>query len=168
MDIEIIEAKLDDKPVLKNLMQLYLYDFSEFEYIDVNKHGLFEYRYFDQYWVEKARYPFLIRYENKIAGFALVNSHSVTGKAPYNIAEFFVMRRYRRNGIGRYAATSLFDKFVGYWEVRQTENNSLAQTFWLNIIKEYTSNTFKNYRDGFGDWKGPIQLFKSNQVVKPS
>jgi len=168
MVVEIIEAKLDDKPVLKNLMQLYLYDFSEFEYIDVNKQGLFEYRYFDQYWVEQARYPFLIRYENKIVGFALVNSHSVTGKAKYSIAEFFVMRRYRRNGLGRYAATSLFDKFVGYWEVRQTEMNSIGQSFWLNIIKEYTLNNFENYKDGIGDWKGPIQLFKSNQVGRSS
>jgi predicted acetyltransferase len=164
MDIEIIEAKLSDKPVLKNLMQLYLYDFSEFEHIEINNQGLFEYRFFDEYFAEKERYPFLIRYKKRIAGFALVNSHSVTGEAKYSIAEFFVMRRYRRNAIGRYVATSLFDRFAGYWEVRQTGNNSIAQIFWLKIIKTYTSDTFKLFENGFGGWNGPIQVFKSNTL----
>jgi predicted acetyltransferase len=34
------------------------------------------------------------------------------------MSEFFVLRKYRRQGIGRTAAVELFERFPGPWRVR--------------------------------------------------
>ena len=117
MDTEVIEAMLDDKPIIRHLMELYQHDLSEFDGEDVNDHGLFGYIYLDNYWVEDGRFPFLIRVDGKLGGFVLVNQHSYTEEGEYCIAEFFVLRKYRRQGVGRKAAQVVFDKFPVMWEV---------------------------------------------------
>jgi len=45
LEIEILQAGLQDKPVLENLMHLYLYEFSEYTGDDVDEQG----RFVDEY-----------------------------------------------------------------------------------------------------------------------
>lgn len=162
MKIELKKAPKECKELLHNLMNLYLYDFSEFDKnMDVDEHGIFGYKYFDLYWIEGDRYPFIIYVNGLIAGFALVNKHTYTGKADHRIAEFFVMRKYRNKGIGRTVAYQLFDKFSGWWEVVQTKENIAAKEFWSKIISTYTGNNFEDYQKGLGKWEGSLQLFES-------
>lgn len=66
MKIEIQPASLEDKTILRNLMELYAYDFSEFEQSDVDEHGLFGYERLDHYWTEPGRYPFLVRAHGRL------------------------------------------------------------------------------------------------------
>ena len=106
MDVEVVEALDDDRTVIWRLLQLYHYDFSEFDGSDVNLHGEYLHRYFDEYWTGSDRRAFLFRVEGALAGFALV----FTGE-PHDIAEFFVMRKYRGRGVGAQAAASLFGQF---------------------------------------------------------
>lgn len=47
--IELQEITADQNSVLRNLMEKYLHDFSEFDGEDVDEHGLFGYRYIDFY-----------------------------------------------------------------------------------------------------------------------
>jgi hypothetical protein len=61
MDIEIQQAFLEDKTILRNLLELYVYDFSEFDQSDVDVHGLYGYERLDHYWTEPERHPFIIR-----------------------------------------------------------------------------------------------------------
>jgi predicted acetyltransferase len=72
MKIQIDLANKSEQPILENLMQLYLYDFSEMCGDDCDERGLFEYEYLPRYWIEPERHPFLIRVDGKLAGFALV------------------------------------------------------------------------------------------------
>lgn len=46
------------KSVLRQLMELYKYDFSEYELDDVNEQGYYDYAYLDHYWTEDGRYAF--------------------------------------------------------------------------------------------------------------
>lgn len=39
MNVQIVEATIEDKPVLRRLLELYLYDFSQFDGSDVDEHG---------------------------------------------------------------------------------------------------------------------------------
>ena len=55
MNIEIHQAALEDKTILRHLMELYAYDFSEFDQCDVDAHGLFGYNRLDHYWTEPGR-----------------------------------------------------------------------------------------------------------------
>jgi predicted acetyltransferase len=127
--VEVIEAGNADKSVLGQLLELYLYDFSAFTQHDVDAAGRFGYDYIDAYWSEPGRVPFLFRVEDRWAGFALVR----TG-IPHDMAEFFVMRKYRRRSIGVAAAHNLFRRFPGEWQVRQMRANVDATAFWRRAI----------------------------------
>lgn len=157
MDIDVREASFEEKPVLWRLLQLYSYDLG----LDADDEGRFEYRYFDNYWTESGRFPFLVQADGRLAGFALVSTHAVASKAPRakTISEFFVMRNFRRRGVGRAAALRLFDLFPGKWEVRQTNDNVAAQRFWRTVISDYTSGRFEEVTMNSSVWRGPVQIF---------
>ena len=159
MRVDIIRVEFGDKAVLRKLMELCQYDYSEFENSDVDEHGLFGYKYLDNYWTEDGRHPFIVRVGDKLAGFALVRV--IEGTA--NMAEFFIMRRYRRSGIGKVVACRVFDMFPGKWRVEQMPGNLPAQAFWRKVISEYTSGYFDDL-PGDEKWDGPFQLFDSTQI----
>lgn len=162
MDInfKIEKVKLENKTVLKNLTELYKYDFSEFDPEDVNEHGLYEYMYVDHYFTEEGRFPFFIKVNKKYAGFALIREIEENDRTYYSMSEFFVMKKYRKNGVGKQAAIQLFCKFPGEWEVAEMEENTPAQAFWRKVISLYTNNEYREIRKA--DWDGPIQVFHSS------
>ena len=150
----IIPASIDNKPILRNLMQLYLHDFSIYDGADVNAQGLYEYPYLDLYWVEQTRFPFLIQIEGKYAGFILIRHGCYNFKTQkeddslLSIAEFFIIRKYRRQGVGRWTATQAFDQFVGMWQVNAHNNNLPAQAFWKTMIDDYTHSHYDQFSVG--------------------
>jgi len=93
-------------------------------------------------------FPFVIRVDGRPGGFALVKRLSAA-PATFDMGEFFVVRRHRRRGIGRRAATWLFDCFAGSWEVREMPNNAPAQRFWRQVIADYTGGAFTETREIF-------------------
>ena len=162
MNIEIQEATLIDKPVLRNLLELCQHDYSEYDGEDVDEHGLFGYRWLDHYWTDAGRYPFFIRVDGRLAGFVLVRKvDSKDGRTIHSIAEFFVMRKYRRHGVGRLAARTIFDRFLGPWIVCQEDGNLPAQHFWRQVIGEYTGGKFTDEHLDNDEWIGPCQTFDS-------
>lgn len=153
--VYLSQVAYEDKHVLQNLLELCQHDYSEFNGEEVNCHGLFGYRYLDHYWTEEGRHPFFIWYERKLAGFALVRTLSanesnteVATQPAYSMAEFFIMRKYRRQGVGQQAARHLFDRFIGKWHVGQEANNLPAQIFWRKLISLYTDGNFVEVREG--------------------
>ena len=143
----VVAATLDDRRVLENLLELYLHDFSELTDADVDEQGRFSYRFLDNYWTDADRHPFLIRSGGRLAGFALVRSG-----APHDMAEFFVMRKYRRRGVGRAAARIVFAAFPGEWQVREMAANSGATAFWRDAIPV-------QFVEEAGE-TGPVQRFR--------
>src|SRR5215216_2568053 len=127
--VEVEPVSYSDKDVLGRLIEFYVYDYSEYMGWDVDAHGVFGYRYLDHYWTDADRHPFFIRVDGRLAGFALVRS----GR-PHDMAEFFVMRKYRRAGVGTEAARLVLGRFPGSWEVRQLEANVAGSNFWRSAI----------------------------------
>ena len=171
MDVLVVEAQLKHKPVLHRLMQLYLHDTSEFTGDDPDREGLFTYRYFEEYWKEQDRYPFLIYSDANLAGFVLVNTYTVVLRQGegMSISEFFIMRKYRRQGVGKRAAFHVFDRYPGLWEVREHKDNLVGQQFWRTIISEYTGGRFAETILNTDDWIGPIQTFDNSRGgIRPS
>lgn len=159
--ITIHRIELDQKLALRNLLELYKYDSSEFDYDDINENGLYEYKYLDHYWTEEGRHPFFIRVNGNLGGFALIREIGTNeyNQLIYSMAEFFIMRKYRRLGAGRQAAAALFDEFSGIWKVAQTEANKPAQAFWRKTIESYTNNSYREIRED--GWEGPILTFST-------
>jgi predicted acetyltransferase len=50
------------------------------------------------------------------------------------MSEFFVLRRFRRSGVGRDAALQIFRMLPGPWQLRQLTGNPDATKFWRRII----------------------------------
>ena len=66
--LRIVEAKKEDRDTMINLLEKYLYEFSQREKKDVNEDGLYGYEYLDCYFEEKSRYPYFIKVDEQIAG----------------------------------------------------------------------------------------------------
>jgi predicted acetyltransferase len=127
--VEIIDATIELRPLLTQLFELYQYDFSEWSGGDVDDDGRYGEDRLPLYWVESARHPFLFRVDGHWAGLALVREG-----VPHDMAEFFVMRKYRRGGVGTEAARGVFARFPGEWQVRQMRLNPQATVFWRRAI----------------------------------
>jgi predicted acetyltransferase len=132
----------NDKLVLRNLLDLYLYDLSEFKGTDVNGHGYFEYRRLDQYWYDDSCHPFFITADGHIAGFVLVHRYGLLGENRNVVSEFFVMRKYRKLGVGKQAVRRIFETFKGGWEVSELPENLPSHIFWRRVISELTNGKY--------------------------
>src|SRR3954454_17248170 len=110
-NIELVRATRETSSALGNLFQYYMYDFSDLVGLDVSDDGRFAPRSLDSYWEDSWRHPFLARVDGKYAGFALIHQRSRITADPsiWDVAESFVMRKYRRQGVGAALATRVFD-----------------------------------------------------------
>ena len=129
MNFKLIQASRKYEHVIKNLMQFYIYDFSEFVKYDVEEDGLFApYSHLKDYWEdEKHKFPYIIQKDEKYVGFVLVRFIESKERNYFAIAEFFIMKKYRREGIGKAVAEEIFNLHKGQWEVYQKESNKPAQ-----------------------------------------
>jgi predicted acetyltransferase len=144
MQIEVVPATAEQETILANLLELYIHDFSEFHDVELGPDGRFGYRNLPLYWIEADRYPFLVTVDGQIAGLVLVKREpEVTGnEAVWDLAEFFVIRRYRRRGIGTEIARQLWMRFPGRWQVRVMESNTAACNFWQRALTKFTGDSF--------------------------
>lgn len=140
MTIQLLPAIAPDKPLIHRMMQLLQHDISPFEDTDLNDHGYFNYPYLDHYWVEAERHPFIIRVTGNLAGFVLVNQHTYLPENQYSVAEFFVMRKYRRRGIGSTVAKQTFDSQRGRWEIKHKLAHKTARQFWQATLNGYAAS----------------------------
>jgi predicted acetyltransferase len=161
MNVTVVEASESDRSVIRRLMELYLYDFSEFVSLDVNEHGLFEFPWLDSFWTDDDKHPYLIRAGGKIAGFVLVHDAQEDGRAYHDLSEFFVLKRYRKQGVGRKAAQWVFDQHPGEWHVAEIPENKPAHAFWRRVIGEYTRGDYDETEQT--PWQGPLQTFRSRR-----
>jgi predicted acetyltransferase len=88
--------------------------------------------------------------DGRLAGFALLRrgtcfpERDVLGDdSGMMITEFFVMRKYRRQGIGKQVAPELFEHYPGRWEVAELPQNAARLAFWRKTIGEYTRGITK-------------------------
>ncbi len=157
--MELTPASVQEKGILQNLLEKYLYEFSQWDKSDVDENGLYGYPYLDCYFTEKNRWPYLIRTDGKIAGFVLVNDYpEVPEKTDFCLSEFFILHKYRRCGIGKEAAFKVFDLHRGSWQLKRHPHNTGSVFFWNKVIHEYTGGNYRlvqnypnpkvNYEDG--------------------
>jgi predicted acetyltransferase len=147
MSLNINPAKASERDVVDNLLQYYLHDFSEFTRIAMDTHGRFEYPYLAHYWRDQHRWPLLIRQNEHIVGLALVRQDSdpVDGQQYREMAEFFILRRYRRLGLGCAAARMIFERFSGPWHVAVLHSNEKAQTFWQAVMSTHVGSQYQQH-----------------------
>ena len=145
-DITLEAATADASSLLSNLLELYMHDLSEIFPIKVGADGRFGYDKLALYWSEPVtHFAYLIRSNSDVAGFALVTrgSPATDDSNDLDVSEFFILRSYRRSGIGRHAAFRLWDSLPGRWVVRVSEMNRAGLAFWEGAIREYTQGAWR-------------------------
>jgi predicted acetyltransferase len=169
LTIDLVRTTKDDAPRLSRLMQLYAYDFSEFMGWDVGDDALFDVGdALTRCWSEPSRHVFWCQADGHRAGFVILDERSrLTGDPDVvDVAEFFVMRKYRRTGIGAACAARAFDLFPRKWEVREQANNIAATAFWRRTIHEYTRGRFEETLWENEHGRGVVQSFDARALPK--
>ena len=143
MRVDIVRATDAERAVIQNLGRLYVYDLSEFAGWPCPNDGLYECCDLSSYWGPDGM-AFVIRADGELAGFALVDQRHDRGTSEphYWMGEFFVLRKFRRQGIGREAASTILDLLPGAWEIAQVPKNRPAIAFWRSIAGRHTSGAF--------------------------
>jgi predicted acetyltransferase len=148
MNIKIDSIKYSEKEILRNLLEKYLYEFSQYEKTDINELGLYGYNYLDCYWTENNRWAYFIKINNRIIGFALVNDYpEIKIETDFSMAEFFIVYKYRHLGIGKCCTNYLFNKHKGKWHIKYHPENKVSKLFWTNVVREYTKENYKIYKN---------------------
>ena len=141
--VAIDVAGPDEQAVIANLLQLYIHDFSELfagsARCDLDDDGLYRPDIpLGHWWLLPNHIPLLVRVDRRLAGFALINDHGHDGATvDRNVAEFFIIRKYRRSGVGRDAAHAIFSRWPGRWAAAVMRANTGARAFWAQAISEH-------------------------------
>lgn len=64
----------------------------------------------------------------------------------HSIAEFMVIPKYRRMGVGRQAAEACFALHDGLWEVKPAYGSESARAFWNQVIARLADHA--DWKDG--------------------
>jgi predicted acetyltransferase len=80
------------------------------------------------------------------------------------LAQFFVLKKYRRRQLGRRAAMQVFDTLRGRWQVGQMAGNHRAHAFWHQVIGSYTQGRFVEHELHDKRWDGWLQCFDNRRV----
>jgi Predicted acetyltransferase len=153
---KITEEGLD---TLRNLIEFTAYDLSELNGSKIDEKGSYISNLNHRVWLDDPSYdPYFIRADRELAGFVIIKH--ITEEDVYYLNHFFILRKFRRNNIGKTAAIKSFNLYAGNWRVSEFDWNTPAQLFWRKVIKEYTQNNYCDIRRK--DNKGPAQEFNSN------
>jgi len=123
--------------LLRNLFEHYCHDMSEWFEVDTGTDGRYS-RDTSAVWANRCE-VYLAKVGDSIAGFALIGSGAewLGEIGAHDVHEFFVMRRFRRRGVGQSMTTFLWNQYSGEWLVRVLEANAPALSFWRDAISRY-------------------------------
>ena len=142
--IKLMEVSSENRVLLWNMLQGYLQEMCAYYEIAQDANGCYLYKYFDAYFSDPDRKALLINSDYRIAGFALINTHSYIGASPdYVLAEFCILPEYRKQHIGSQAAACILETFNGCWELKYHNSNSAAAGLWKCVTEGYAPRRYR-------------------------
>lgn len=158
--MEVRLATVADRRALQRMLELYQYELSDIWDQDLNASGEFSYA-LDRYWSVTGNYAYVALVDGHYAGFALVDDQVKLPGGEYWMDQFFVMKKYRRNGVGCELAATVIHLHPGQWQVGQMTANHAARTFWHKALQAISTESFDEFTVTEGWWQGFIQKFAS-------
>jgi predicted acetyltransferase len=126
---------------LRHVYPFYLHDLSQFERQEyhLSPSGHWEPDHLP-YWLGHAFcHPFVLLSGTFPVGFAFIGQVPfpfMSEDVQFRLSEFFVLRAYRRSGIGRRAALAALASFAGSFELTVLEANAPALAFWRAVLPQ--------------------------------
>ena len=132
METEFRLATVEEKEIIKQTLIEYSREMYKYEKVPSRQFASAQ--YFEDYWIEPERYPFIALRGEDVAGICLLRD---TGEN-YSITEFYIKPKYRRIGLGRRFVRFVIDfcKTDGkYKEIFANSliDNLLAKWFWKSM-----------------------------------
>lgn len=156
--IEIRSACVEDRPALQRMLELYQYELSDIWDQDIDARGEYGYS-LDRFWSGDGCRAFVATVSGHYAGFALADGAVKIGTNGHWMDQFFVLKKYRRGGLGATLARQVFEALPGPWEVGQMPGNVAAQSFWRRVIADHTKGAYTEHAITSGWWQGVVQSF---------
>ena len=159
-DLEVRVADPDERLPVYRMLELYQHDLSDIWDQDLDLHGEYGYA-LDRYWQRSDCWPYVFRVGGQYAGFALVDRRVRIPGDEFWMDQFFVLKKYRRRGVGSTAAIAVLDSHHGRWQIGQMAGNLAAQAFWRRLVASYTRAGYAEEQITTGWWQGYVQRFSS-------
>ena len=123
--MKVLAASIEQKASIANMLPGYLRELGASE----------EYPYFEAYWTEESRYPYIFLGDSKEEiGFALIRELRAQ---TLEICEFFISVPYRRASSGQKAVSQLLDLHAGKsWQFNVLKDNKTAYSFWTRVVEK--------------------------------
>ncbi|MGE8294268.1 MAG: GNAT family N-acetyltransferase [Pseudomonas sp.] len=137
MHIELVPTTQEQQSLIRNLYQFYSYDSSDWEEEDVESDGRFyiHEEHLQRYWQDPGWSANLILADGFIAGFLLIERSELPGIDAPEFADLFILKRYRRQGIGRALVHQLMGD-GGTWLLRFYRQDEVTLAFWQKLLDE--------------------------------
>lgn len=142
------------------MLELYQYELSDIWDQDLDAAGAYGYE-LDRYWHVPGNYPYVALLDGRYAGFALVDDQVKLPGGQYWMDQFFVLKKYRRRGLGRELAANVIGRHPGQWQIGQMADNQAAQRFWRGTLGAVGAAAFRECVITTGRWQGIVQQFVS-------
>ncbi|AVX89800.1 GNAT family N-acetyltransferase [Pseudomonas sp. VE 196-7] len=163
--IELHPAHRDELQTIENLMQFYMYDFSQWLPLKLGGHGFFSIQQKDDYWRNPATQPFLIRVGGELAGFVTVDNDTHIDGAEYNISYLFLTRRFRGRGVAQFVVSALLSRLPGQWQIFHIDANLPARHFWARLIPKLSGGEFVRQQRSVDGYPCTFYVFHSPASV---
>ena len=157
-NVSLDAATAVDATLLSDLLEQYADELSAvFPTMARGPDGRFGYPRLPLYWSEpERRFAFVVWVDGQVAGCVLATRGSPAAEDPrvLDVAEFFVLRRYRRLGVGQRAAQLMWSRLPGTWTVRVAEGNRAGLAFWADVLEAATARVTVSVRpSGPTSWR---------------
>jgi predicted acetyltransferase len=151
----------DDFARIKNMMQFYVYDLSEWLPLHFSNSGLYTLRPKDAYFAHPGTKAFSIIVDGGIAGFACIDNEDCDVDTAYNLGYFFIARCYRGLGLGMEVMKEILRQFNGRWQIFYINQNDGAAQFWKKAIPHLSGGEFTQHQQEIDGGDCTVYRFKS-------
>ena len=136
--IELRKVKAEERDLLWNINQKYLYEMTNFYDDPMDEDGNYHYGYFDEYFTDPKRTAYFLYHDDILVGFAFLCPYSNIGQNPdYTMAEFTIFPIHRKKHYAFDAAKTILSKHPGKWEIKYNEKNLAGKSLWNKVASPY-------------------------------
>lgn len=126
---------------LRHVYPLYLHDLSQFDQhaYRLSASGQWEPDHLPYWFSHAFCHPFVLLSGTGPVGFAFIGEVPfpfMSEDVQFRLSEFFILRAFRRSGIGRRAALAVLAPFTGSFELTVLEANTPALAFWRTVLPQ--------------------------------
>ncbi|MGE3318041.1 MAG: GNAT family N-acetyltransferase [Candidatus Berkiella sp.] len=155
----LIPATQEDESILSHLWPFYVYDLTRYCGHKPGWHNptepTFKSHCVADYYKDPDSQIYLLKMGSEHAGFMVIKKPDFMPDVDWFMAEFFIVAKFQRSGLGHEVAIDCFNRFKGKWAVGVLPENAPAFVFWQKTISQLTRNHYQEVHKTKDELKTP-------------